>query len=339
MPSDIVVRGLCKDFLVPVKTEHEDFFSRLKRIFYRKWKSVRVLDNVSFTVQKGEFVGYVGPNGAGKSTTMKILTSVLTPSAGSVSVLGFSPQRDRFQYTHHIGVVFGHRSLLEFDIPVIESLKLCAAIYELSKEAFSERLALFSRMLKIDELLHIPVRKLSLGQRMRCEIAASLLHKPEVLFLDEPTIGLDTLAKEEIRSFLRELNEKEHVTILLTTHDMDDIEALCKRIIIIDHGKIIYDGGLKEVKEKYIKHKTVEFDVESVKNKRSFQSVLKKVEIVEKRGEHYKIRIPLGKVDVQVVVGKILSSCVVRDLLVHEPRLESVIKEIYASGVVIGEGV
>jgi len=191
----------------------------------------------------------------------------------------------------------------------------------------------FSNILKIDELLHIPVRKLSLGQRMRCEIAASLLHKPKVVFLDEPTIGLDAEAKEEVREFLITINKTEKVTVVLTTHDMDDIEALCKRIIVLDDGKIIFDGALDELKKKFIRHKTVELELDKVTNKRLFDKLLKQVEVVKHLKNHLHLKVDMAKHDVPTFVHQMLKSCTVVDLLVQEPRLEHIIKEIYASGV------
>ncbi len=325
MEPVISVKDVSKDFRVPEKTKQ----SFLSSMFYRRWKTVRVLHDVSFSVNEGEFVGYVGPNGAGKSTTIKLLTGVLTPTSGEISVLGFNPTKQRYQYTYNIGVVFGQKSLLDFDLPVMDSFLLYKDVYELSDHEFKERLDFFSRILKIDELLHIPVRKLSLGQRMRCEIAASLLHKPKVVFLDEPTIGLDAIAKEEIRQFLREINKKEKVTIMLTTHDMDDIEALCERIIIVDDGKILYDGDLSSVKKRFVRHKTIEFELEEVKNKRRYEAILDKASSVRKEGRWVRLMMPIEKINVAKAVEQLLSACVVHDLVVHEPSLEAVIREIY----------
>ena len=331
--SVIQVQNVCKDFKIPKKVDNPSFWQKVGSIFYRKWETVSVLKDVSFKINEGEFVGYVGPNGAGKSTTIKLLTGVLTPTSGNLDVLGFSPTKQRYKYTYNIGVVFGHRTLLEFDIPVIESLKLYKDIYELTNEEFKERLEMFSKMLKIDELLHIPVRKLSLGQRMRCEIAASLLHKPKVLFLDEPTIGLDAIAKDEIRDFLTRINKKEKTTIILTTHDMDDIEALCKRIIIIDQGKLIYDGDLQKINQRFIKYKNVEAEIQKVTTKKAFNALLKKVEVVTKTQRLLKFRVALNKFHVPDIIDELMDSTNVVDLIVHEPRLENVIKEIYQEGV------
>jgi len=329
MQPIIQLKNIVKEFQVPRKIENPTFLQKVKSIFHRQRDNVKILHDITMDVKQGEFIGYLGPNGAGKSTTIKVLTGVLTPTSGTVKVAGFIPYKERYKYTYHIGVVFGHRTLLDWDIPVIESLLLYKDIYELSRKQFDERIAYFSKILKIDRLLHIPVRKLSLGERMRCEIAASLLHKPKVVFLDEPTIGLDAVAKEEIRQFLKTINKKEKTTILLTTHDMDDIEALCKRIVIIDEGKMIYDGTLAKLKKNYIKHKTVEFQILKIRNKTKFNKLLKKVDVVKKKNNYMSLRVPINEVDVPDIIGDLMHCCTVIDLLVHEPRLEHIIKEIY----------
>ncbi len=325
----IVVRDLVKKFRVPAKTVNNTFFGNIKNMLYRKWEEKTILKKLNFTVNEGEFVGYVGPNGAGKSTTIKLMTGILSPDSGEIKVLGYTPFRQRYDYSYNIGVVFGQRSLLEFDIPVIESLKLYKDVYELSQKDFDSRLDYFSKALKIDEFLHIPVRKLSLGQRMRCEIAASFLHNPKVVFLDEPTIGLDALAKEEIRNFLRKINRENKTTIILTTHDMEDIEQTCKRIIIIDDGRIIFDNSIEKLKKEFVKHKRVEVEYTRVLDKRKLAAVLKKTTITEKRENYLDLKVELSKHKVPKVVDSLLECLDVRDLVVHSPRLESIIKEIY----------
>lgn len=329
----IKVNHLVKDFKVPKKQLNPGLGQKVLSVFYREWETKRALKQVSFEVKQGEFVGYVGPNGAGKSTTIKILTGVLTPTEGEVQVAGFVPYKQRYEYTYHIGVVFGNRSLLEFDIPVIDSFRLYRDIYELNPKAFQERLEFFSEILKIDQFLHIPVRKLSLGERMRCEIAASLLHKPQVVFLDEPTIGLDVLAKEEVRNFLTRINQEDKTTIMLTTHDMSDIEALCDRIFIIDEGSIIYDGSLTEMKRKYVQWKRIEFEYHGVKNPLLLKEVLKKTRVLEQTQNFVSLEVNLLEQDVPEIIGGLLNSLDISDLNVQEPRLESVIKEIYRRGI------
>ena len=325
----ISVKNLVKEFRVPVREKGEGRWSAVMSTFFRKWESVQVLKSISFDVEEGEFVGYVGPNGAGKSTTIKILTGILSPSSGEVRVLGFSPQRDRYKYSYNIGVVFGQRTLLDFDIPVINSFKLYRDIYELSSREFEERLDYFSKILKIDEFMHIPVRKLSLGQRMRAEIVTSFLHRPKVVFLDEPTIGLDAVAKEEVRGFLRRINRDEKVTIILTTHDMDDIEQTCERILMIDAGKIIFDGPLSRMKKEFMLHKRIEFAYDRIVNQRLFDSLLGKAKVETSGQNRLAFMVDTRQQDIPRFVDELLSSAEITDLSVHEPRLESIIREIY----------
>ena len=331
MSKDIInAENLCKVFQVPTK-EQQGFWHSVKSIFYRKWTAVSALQDVSFTVEEGEFIGYVGPNGAGKSTTIKIMTGIINPSSGNIRVLGFDPHQQRYEYTYNIGVVFGQRRLLQYDIPVIDSFNLYRDIYELDDEQYQERLAYFTKILKLDRYLHIPTRKLSLGERMRCEIAASLLHKPKVLFLDEPTIGLDAIAKQEIRTFLKDINQRDKTTIILTTHDMDDIEELCKRIIIIDLGKKIYDGNLEQLKQEVTSYKTIEVEFTSVKNKIRLEKLLEHREnkVLVKKNNLLRIRINQQEQSVPKVVSELFACLEVIDLVVNEPRLEIIMKDIY----------
>jgi len=323
----IEVKGVTKIYNVPVKPK-SGFFNRLVSVFHRTWIKKIIIKDISFDIEQGEFVGYIGPNGAGKSTTIKLLTGILTPSSGTISVLGFSPTEQRYEYTYNIGVVFGHRSVLEFDIPVIDSFKLFKSIYELDESTFDSRLRLFSKMLALDDLLHIPVRKLSLGQRMRCEIAACLLHRPKVIFLDEPTIGLDAISKSEIRSFLTKINKEENVTIILTTHDMDDIEELCHRIILIDDGSLVYDGSLNDFKKEFIAHKTVEYKLLKVLKNSEYKKILSSAHEVEHEGDIVRLRVD-SKKDITKILKSVLECAVVEDISIHTPRLEHLIKEVY----------
>ena len=256
-----------------------------------------------------------------------MMTGILTPSAGTVEIMGSNPKEKRENYKH-IGVVFGQRSLLEFDISVIESFKLYKDIYEVSDKDFRERIEYFGKILDIKTLLDLPVRKLSLGQRMRCEIAAALLHNPKIVYLDEPTIGLDVVAKENIRHFLKEVNEKFGTTIILTTHDMDDIEQTCQRIIIIDEGDIIYDGSLRGFNKEYLAYKTIELDYEHITDKQAFTKFLKEREILleEKNKVHFKVFQDENK---NTLIKKLLNMVEIKDIAIHQPRLESAIKEIY----------
>lgn len=245
----IEARGLTKEFRI--FRRREGVVGAFRDLFFRDYKTLKAVDGIDFTVDKGEMVGYIGANGAGKSTTIKMLTGILVPSSGSVVVNGYVPYKEREDYTLGIGVVFGQRSQLWWDIAVIESFKLLRRIYNVSKEDFDKRLKVFDELLEINRFLHLPVRKLSLGQRMRCDLVAALLHNPAILFLDEPTIGLDVLAKAKIREFLKEINKEYKTTIILTTHDLGDIEALCSRVAIIDKGKMLFDGFVEDLYHKW----------------------------------------------------------------------------------------
>ena len=247
--SFIEVKQINKTFKVPIKSEGK--FSTLKSFFNRKYKYIKAIDDISFSIKKGEIVGYIGPNGAGKSTTIKILSGILVPDSGKVKIKNMTPWKERQKYVSNIGVVFGQRSQLWWDIPAIDSFNLLKDIYKLDEEEYNETLNELIKLLNLKDIINIPVRQLSLGNRMKCEIAASLLHKPEILFLDEPTIGLDAISKKVVREFIKKINKQRNVTVILTTHDMADIEALAKRIILIGKGKKLYDGSLDSLKKKY----------------------------------------------------------------------------------------
>ena len=247
--SFIEVKHINKTFKVPEKINGK--FSTLKTFFNRKYKYIKAIQDISFSIKKGEIVGYIGPNGAGKSTTIKILSGILVPDSGSVVINKMTPWKDRKKYVSKIGVVFGQRSQLWWDIPAIDSFNLLKDIYKLKDEEYQKTLNELIELLNLKNIINIPVRQLSLGNRMKCEIAASLLHKPKILFLDEPTIGLDAISKKIVREFIKKINKQNNVTVILTTHDMADIEALAKRIILIGKGQLLYDGSLNKLKKKY----------------------------------------------------------------------------------------
>lgn len=247
--SFIEVKQINKTFKVPVKEKGK--FGALKTFFNRKYKEVKAINNISFSIKKGEIVGYIGPNGAGKSTTIKVLSGILVPDSGSVIIDKKVPWKERKEYVGQIGVVFGQRSQLWWDIPAIDTFNLLKDIYKIPEEKYQKKLNELIDLLNLKDIVNVPVRQLSLGQRMRCEIAASLIHSPKILFLDEPTIGLDAISKKIVRDFIKKLNKKDNVTVILTTHDMADIEALAKRIILIGKGEVLYDGTLKKLKDNY----------------------------------------------------------------------------------------
>lgn len=254
----IQLNGIGKSFKVAERTG--GLGQAMKALFVRKHRIVEALKDISFTVKEGEIVGYIGPNGAGKSTTIKVMSGILVPDKGTCSIMGHTPWKERTEYVQHIGVVFGQRSQLWWDVPVIDSFELLRDIYRIPEEMYRENLDQLTEMLALSDLLGVPVRQLSLGQRMRCEIAASLLHSPKLLFLDEPTIGLDAVSKLAVRNFIRRINRERGVTVILTTHDMSDIEALADRILMIGKGTLLYDGSLQELRERFGTGRTVTAD-------------------------------------------------------------------------------
>lgn len=243
----ITMQNVCKTY--KVSKRDAGFSSAFKALFHKEYELIHALDGVSFTISDGEMVGYIGPNGAGKSSTIKILSGILTPEEGTCLINGLTPWNNRIEHVKNIGVVFGQRTQLWWDVPVMDSFELLKEIYRIDDHVYRRNLEQLSEMLGLSELLRTPTRQLSLGQRMRCEIAASLLHDPQILFLDEPTIGLDAVSKLAVRDFILKLNEEKKTTVILTTHDMQDIEALTSRIILIGKGKILLDGTLADIKE------------------------------------------------------------------------------------------
>ncbi len=245
----ITMQNVCKTY--KVSKRDAGFSSAFKALFHKEYELIHALDGVSFTISDGEMVGYIGPNGAGKSSTIKILSGILTPEEGTCLINGLTPWKNRIEHVKNIGVVFGQRTQLWWDVPVMDSFELLKEIYRIDDHVYRRNLEQLSEMLGLSELLRTPTRQLSLGQRMRCEIAASLLHDPKILFLDEPTIGLDAVSKLAVRDFILKLNKEKKTTVILTTHDMQDIEALTSRIILIGKGKILLDGTLADIKEGY----------------------------------------------------------------------------------------
>ncbi len=243
----ITMENVCKSYKIAKR--NAGFREACKALFHREYEEIHALNNVSFTINDGEMVGYIGPNGAGKSSTIKILSGILTPDSGTVLVDGRIPYKNRIEHVREIGVVFGQRSQLWWDVPVIDSFELLKDIYSISDSLYKQSLEELTELLNLSELLRSPARQLSLGQRMRCEIAASLLHRPRILFLDEPTIGLDAVSKLAVRDFILKLNAEHKTTVILTTHDMQDIEALTNRIILIGKGQILMDGTLEDIKK------------------------------------------------------------------------------------------
>ena len=258
MSKIIEFKQISKDFKISVK--NKDTKKSFINLFKREKKIINALSNVSFEIEEGDIVGYIGPNGAGKSTTIKIMSGILTPTSGECSIMGFTPWKNRRQYVKNIGVVFGQRSQLWWDVPIIDSFELLKDIYKIPTNEYNETLAELTEKLNLSELLNRPLRQLSLGQKMKCELAGSLLHRPKILFLDEPTIGLDAVTKLSVREFIKDINKKWGTTIILTTHDMSDIDALTNKIILIGRGQILYKGSFSAIKQKYDKIKLIEVE-------------------------------------------------------------------------------
>ncbi|MEU4109910.1 ATP-binding cassette domain-containing protein [Streptomyces sp. NPDC027717] len=295
----------------------------------RERREVRAVDSISFTVARGEMVGYIGPNGAGKSTTIKMLTGILTPTSGRLRVAGIDPSRERTRLAHRIGVVFGQRTTLWWDLPLIDSYRLAHRMYRIPEARYRENLARCVELLELGDLLDVPVRQLSLGQRMRGDIAAALLHDPEVLYLDEPTIGLDVVSKAKVRGFLKELNAERGTTVLLTTHDLQDIEQLCSRVMVIDHGHLVYDGSLTGLHEAGDGERTLVVDLE-----RELPPIeAPSARVVRVEGPRQWLAFPAGQ-SAAPLVAHIAAGYPLVDLSVREPDIEAVIAKMYAEKAV-----
>ncbi len=328
MPALIEVADLVKEFRS--FRRGEGVASALRNLFVREYTTLRAVDSISFAIPAGQMVGYIGPNGAGKSTTIKMLTGILMPTSGSVVSNGYLPFDQRSSYTRTIGAVFGQRTQLWWDIAVVESFRLLKNIYGVSDADYAARMKRFDEVLEIEKYLHTPVRKLSLGERMRCDVAAALLHQPPILFLDEPTIGLDIVAKERIRQFLKEMNRQHGTTVLLTTHDLADIEELCARLMVIDKGKLLFDGPLAELKRRLWREHTVKFEVKD-RDQAIRLEALALPGITMERVSDLSIRLhfPREQHSTAEVIRKVLNAVEVTDISIEEQSIDEVVKEIY----------
>lgn len=328
MRGRVEARGLVKEF--QIARPKPGLLGAVQDLFSREYSTLTAVDNINFTIEPGEVVGYIGPNGAGKSTSVKMLSGILVPTRGQVLANGFVPYEQRMAYTRTIGAVFGQRTQLWWDIAVRESFKLLKEIYEVSDVDYRKRMGVFNEILSLDDYLNQPVRKLSLGQRMRCDMAAALLHNPPLLFLDEPTIGLDLLAKENIRQFLREVNSAFNTTILLTTHDLSDIEELCNRLMIIDRGTILFDAPLQELKRQLWRQTQVRFDLtdrDQIPAAEAFE--LAGAACTHDNDLTYRLSFDRDDYTPGQVVTKIVTAVGVRDIAIEEESIEAVVKRVY----------
>lgn len=319
----IEVKNLTKVFKISKK--QKGFLGSLKGLFKREYVYKKALDNVSFTINDGEIVGYLGPNGAGKSTTIKIMSGILTPTSGECVINGTVPWKERTKFVKDIGVVFGQRSQLWWDVPVIDSFYLLKDIYKIPKQEFEEQLEVLTKQLDLEEILNVPLRQLSLGQKMKCELAASLLHKPKILFLDEPTIGLDATSKLKVREFIKYMNKEYGITIILTTHDMNDIEALTNKIIIIGKGKLLYNGSFDEIKHKYKNFRTIEVEFEE-----EYESVeIKDCEFVKSVGKLFTFKTSKKTFNLAEFITEISKKYKIVDVQVESISLEEIISKMF----------
>ncbi len=331
--SQIIVEGLKKTFFVSERSS--GLFGSIRGLVQRKTREVHALKGVSFSLEQGELVGYIGPNGAGKSTTIKILSGILVPSSGKC-IIGDrkatpteyrTPWKDRIQHVGRIGVVFGQRTQLWWDLPVIESFDLLRDIYRVPNSEYRKTRNEMIDLLGLGDFLSTPVRQLSLGQRMRCDFAAAMLHRPEILFLDEPTIGLDAVSKLAVRKFIKTLNKTHKVTTILTTHDMDDIEALCDRVIIIGGGEIMSDGSLATLRSQVSSRRYLKIDLKND----DFLFEEAGVSIISQEGRTVTLAFDPIKISAASLISKVTSKYEVEDLFVENPPIEEIVAELYAS--------
>jgi ABC-2 type transport system ATP-binding protein len=322
--TSIKVHNLQKTF--QSKRKAAGLGGSMRSLFKPEYSTVEAVNNLSFQMEEGELLGFIGPNGAGKSTTIKMLTGILHPSGGEASVLGFTPWKDRQKLAFQIGTVFGQRPQLWYHLPAIDTFTLFGKIYELDDKETKKRIAFLAEAFEMQDLLEVPVRKLSLGQRMRCEVAASLLHRPKLILLDEPSIGLDVVAKQNIRDAIRRMNQEEGVGVLLTSHDAGDLEALCRRVIIVNHGQIVYEDKVSSLKRKYLTTKMVE--VRYAKEIAKDFSI-RGVEILKVGHYGVKLKFDSAKTSVDSVLAHISSAGDVVDITISDPPLEEVIARIY----------
>lgn len=326
MDKAIIVDHLVKNFEVTQK--EPGFLGSVKALISPKKKSIAALKNISFTIQPGELVGFIGPNGAGKTTTLKTLSGLLYPTSGFVEVLEFDPWERKAEFLKQISLVMGQKNQLWWDLPAIETFELNRAIYEIPKREYEESLGQLVTLLGVESLLQTQVRRLSLGQRMRLELIAALLHKPKILFLDEPTIGLDLVAQQKMRDFIYEYNQKFGATILLTSHNMDDLVNLARRVIVINEGEILFDGALENLVEKFAKEKIIKITLESEDN----------IKDIEKIGKVKNISYPVVTLAVPrsttaVAAAELLQNFAIADLTIDEVPIEEVIRKVFRGGL------
>ncbi len=323
----IEVKKLVKEYKVIQK--EKGLLGYFKNLIHPKYKKFTAVNNINIHIEEGELVGYIGENGAGKSTTIKMLTGLLTPTSGEVIVNGLVPSEKRIENNKNIGAVFGQKTQLWWDLPVIESFRLIKKMYKIPENEYRKNLKRFTEILELEDLLEKQVKNLSLGQKMRCEIAATFMHNPKIVYLDEPTIGLDVLVKENIRKFIKDVNKEKNTTVILTTHDLKDIEDVCNRIILLDKGQIIYDGGKQEFKDIYGNYVIAEFIIKEKKQSIKESMNLDIIHILEETEKSLKIKFKHDETTIMKVMDEISKYCIIEDIHMKEPELEDILKDIY----------
>ena len=322
--SIIEVKNLTKNYKYTIKDETKGF---LYNLFNGKTKEVKAVKNISLKVEEGETVAFIGPNGAGKSTTIKMLTGILYPNEGEIKICGLTPIKDRDKLAYKIGTVFGQRSQLLPNLPLTDSMEMFGVMYDMTKEEIEKRIEELSNTFDLKEFIKQPVRKLSLGQRMRAEIATSLMHRPKVIFLDEPTIGLDVVSKKKLRDLFLKINQEEKVTIFLTSHDTEDIQSICKRCIIINHGDIIIDTTTKELISSYIKNKNIIITPETIFEE--FKELPKGIEYIEKTKDQIIVKVNTEIIGTQKALQELTKKFNIDDVDIQNESLEDIIRGIY----------
>ena len=300
------------------------FAGTVKSFIRPEYSEIKAVDDISLSIKKGEIAAFIGPNGAGKSTTIKLITGILYPDAGDIRVLGLDPHKQRKELSYRIGTVFGQKSQLWYHLPPGDSFDLLGSIYNMSPAVTKARVGFLAEILELGPFLNQAVRKLSLGQRIRCEIAASLIHSPEVLFLDEPTIGLDVTVKQKIRGFIRRINEESGVTVFLTSHDTGDIEKICRRAIVINEGRLVWDGTVKDMKYCLLNKRIIDVRLEE-----PFVSSLRGVELLKEKGNSAKLEVDLSQVSMKEIMARLVSEYNVQDISISPVPMEEIISTIY----------
>ncbi|WP_058303382.1 ABC transporter ATP-binding protein [Gorillibacterium timonense] len=320
----IKVQGLTKTFAV--KEKEPGLSGSVRSLFHPRFREKQAVHSIDFDVDRGETLAFLGPNGAGKSTTIKMLSGILHPTAGSADVLGLCPWQDRKQLAYRIGCVFGQKSQLWYHLPPMDTFELMGRIYDLPRSDFLSRRDLLIQRFELEPYLQTPVRKLSLGERMRCEIASALLHRPEVLFLDEPTIGLDVVVKQKIRELIRELNREEGTTVFLTSHDPGDVEQLCKRVIVINHGTVILDDSVSNMKRDFLGKKTLHLKL----REEAPDLKLPGVEVVKRKGTGIRLAVDTTQISMDELLGRMVQDWRIIDITIEDPAMEEIITHIYS---------